>query len=83
MNAHAKHFGSPSREPSITTTRPTPQQMYEKLWTLPQNISNTHKGWQLERGQTRRRNQDLLERIAQGELHHARLSQRVVIDSKG
>jgi len=35
MNAHPKHFGSPSGEPSITTTRPTPQQMCEKLWTLP------------------------------------------------
>jgi len=39
MNAHPKHFGSPSGEPSITTTRPTPQQMCEKLWTLPLGLS--------------------------------------------
>jgi hypothetical protein len=33
MNTPAKTFGSPSGEPS--TTRPMPQQMCEKLWTLP------------------------------------------------
>ena len=33
MNAPAKTFGSPSGEPS--TTRSMPQQMCEKLWTLP------------------------------------------------
>ena len=38
MNARAITFGSPSGEPSITTTRPMPQQMCEKSWTLP-----THK----------------------------------------
>lgn len=32
-----ENVGSPSREPSITTTRPTPQEMWEKLWTLPLN----------------------------------------------
>ena len=34
MNARAKTFGSPEEEPS-TTTRLMPQQMCEKLWTLP------------------------------------------------
>jgi hypothetical protein len=33
MNTRTKTFGSPSGEPS--TTRPTNQQMCEKLWTLP------------------------------------------------
>ena len=34
MTARTKTFGSPSGEPNITT-RPMPQQMCEKLWTLP------------------------------------------------
>ena len=34
MNACAKTFASPSGEPS--TTRPMPQQMCEKIWTLPE-----------------------------------------------
>jgi len=35
MNARANHFGSLSGEPNTKTTRPVPQQMCEKLWTLP------------------------------------------------
>ncbi len=35
MNARETNFGSPSGEPSTKTTRPMPQQMCEKLWTLP------------------------------------------------
>ena len=35
MNARETNFGSPSGEPSTTTTRPMTQQMCEKLWTLP------------------------------------------------
>ncbi len=39
MNARAKTFGSPSGEPS--TTRPMPQQMCEKVWTLPLALTIT------------------------------------------
>jgi hypothetical protein len=35
MKAPAKTFGSPEGEPNTTTNSPTPQQMCEKLWTLP------------------------------------------------
>ena len=37
MNACAI-FGSPSGEPNTTTNRPMPQQMCEKLWTLPNAV---------------------------------------------
>jgi len=39
MNAHPKHFGSPSGEPSITTTRPTPQQMCENSGHYPVTVN--------------------------------------------
>ena len=35
MSARETTFGSPSGEPSITTTRPMTQEMCEKSWTLP------------------------------------------------
>ena len=42
MKAPAKTFGSPEGEPNTTTNSPTPQQMCEKLWTLPVfEIDNT------------------------------------------
>jgi hypothetical protein len=36
----AKTFGSPAGEPNSTTNRPRPQQVCEKLWTLPSRISS-------------------------------------------
>ena len=39
MKAPAKTFGSPEGEPNTTTNSPTPQQMCEKLWTLPLRTS--------------------------------------------
>ena len=39
MNPHANTFGSPSGEPSTTTTRPMHQQMCEKLWTYAREAS--------------------------------------------
>ena len=42
MTAPATISGSPSGEPS-TTTRPMPQQMCEKLWTLPHLVSSLNQ----------------------------------------
>jgi hypothetical protein len=43
MKAPAKTFGSPEGEPNTTTNSPTPQQMCEKLWTLP--VENINGEW--------------------------------------
>jgi hypothetical protein len=45
MKAPAKTFGSPEGEPNTTTNSPTPQQMCEKLWTLP-SVSSKRR-WKL------------------------------------
>lgn len=41
MNAGANNIGSPSGKPITTTTRTMPQQMCEKLWTLPSKLGPT------------------------------------------